>query len=91
MQRAVGNINGGDRRDKVRRRVYLGADIIIDSGLPSADCVVKNLSQAGANIFVGQQKMIPPCFALQVHKTGARHSATIVWRRGQEIGVCFSC
>ena len=89
MQRAIGNIHRSDRRYNDRRRVYFGADIIIDLDLPSAGCVVRNLSQAGAKIFLDQQRMILSGFALQIRKTGAQHNATIVWRRGQEIGVSF--
>ena len=84
----VGNSAGGDRRDTDRRRVYLGADIVIGAGFSPADCLVKNLSQTGAKI-LANDRIMPLCFALRVHKTGAQHNARIVWSRGQETGVCF--
>jgi hypothetical protein len=84
----IGNSASGDRRDNGRRRVYLGADIVIGAGFSPADCLLKKIKQSGAKIFANE-RIMPLCLALRVHKTGTQHNARIVWRRGQEIGVSF--
>ena len=86
--RIAENSNDSERRQKARRRVYLGAGIVIGSEFPPVDCLVKNLSQTGAKI-LANDRIMPLCFALHINKTGVQHDAAIVWRRGPEIGVSF--
>jgi hypothetical protein len=65
--RLVGNNNGSERRHKDRRRVYLGAGIVIGSEFSPVDCLVKNLSQTGAKL-LAHDRIMPLCFALRFTK-----------------------
>ena len=70
-------------RDSVSRE---GALICADR--PALDCVVGNISDAGACMMVADDVVLPEDFALTYE--GETHPCTLVWRHDGRIGVRFA-
>lgn len=51
---------------------------------------VRDLSARGARLSVTGSVAAPDTFELIVEVDGVEASCEVVWRRGQEVGVCFS-
>jgi len=77
-----------DARRLPRRR-------ILDSGMIrhgdlSVCCVIRNFSETGAALDVGQYAFLPDRFALIVVRKKKTYSCSVIWRKGGRIGVTFS-
>jgi hypothetical protein len=79
-----------DNRYIPRRRVLKGAKIISTDGSMVVDCVIRNLSVAGAKLDVPATLALPHEFTLLDVQTDRRYIATMAWRRGDQMGVEFS-
>ena len=77
-----------ERRSNTRTRVLKGAKITFDQGA-AIDCVVRNLSRAGACLEVASPIGIPQTFALVLASDHLRRPCRIAWRTGHRIGVSF--
>ncbi len=76
-----------DKRRGPRRRVLKTGKILFDGA--AIDCVVRNLSEAGAALAVETPVGIPPRFFLLVETDGLKRSSRVVWRNQRRIGVKF--
>jgi hypothetical protein len=76
-----------DRRVAQRMRTLKGGQIVWPTGVP-VKCIVRNLSQTGANLEVGSP--VPHTFELVFDGDQSRRSCTVVWRKETKIGVKFS-
>ena len=54
------------------------------------DCVVRNLSAAGACLEVSHAAALPPSFVLIIKPEIARRICAVVWRAPNRIGVRFT-
>jgi hypothetical protein len=79
-----------DNRYVPRRRVLKGGKIIFPDGTMVADCVIRNLSVAGARLDVPATLALPHEFKLLDVQTERRYIAKVAWRRGDQMGVEFS-
>jgi hypothetical protein len=79
-----------DNRYVPRRRVLKGGKIIFADGTMVVDCVIRNLSVAGARLDVPATLVLPHAFTLLDAGTERRYIATVAWRRGNQMGVEFS-
>jgi len=79
-----------DRRKLPRRRTYLGGRVTFDQRHSTLDCVVRNLSAAGAKIAFPDTVIAPDHFDLSIRPQQRTLRARITWRRGYEAGVVFS-
>ena len=79
-----------DNRYIPRRRVLKGAKIISTDGSMVVDCVIRNLSVAGAKLDVPATLAVPHEFTLLDVQADRRYIATMAWRRGDQMGVEFS-
>jgi hypothetical protein len=78
---------GDDKRRAPRRRALKGASAVLPGG-GVIDCVVKDLSDTGAQLQVANVLSVPDYFGL--HIQGAKSvQVTVVWRKGRMIGVRF--
>jgi hypothetical protein len=78
----------GERRRHKRHHVCKTARIEFDGS--RLDCIIRNLSEAGARLQVRELASTPQSLVLFVTpKKGAR-SCTVVWRNGTELGVAFT-
>jgi hypothetical protein len=77
-----------ERRKIPRQRTLKGGSIIF--GLAAAiDCVIRNLSDAGASIEVDSPVGIPDDFALLIKPEAVKRNCHVEWRSAKRIGVHF--
>ena len=77
-----------DNRAAPRKKVVLAGRIVLAGG-GTLDCRVRDLSDTGAKLRLGDVSGVPPRFSLEVLSNGSQHRAEIVWARGFDIGVRF--
>src|SRR6266480_3948444 len=53
------------------------------------DCLVRNMSDEGANLEVESQIGIPNSFDLVIDSEHSNHQCHVVWRKARRIGVAF--
>lgn len=78
-----------DNRRAARQPCYLGCKIIYNRGLWSEECIVRNVSTAGARLKVADPRTLPDRFRLSVPARDIDCSALIKWREDHQIGVVF--
>lgn len=78
-----------ERRTTHRRRSYLGATIAFNERRSTMDCLVRNLTEAGAKIDFPHGVLIPDRFDITVPHRGIETRCRVVWRREAELGVAF--
>jgi hypothetical protein len=76
-----------NKRNKNRHRVLKAGSIHFNgSGI---NCLVRNLSAAGAALDVESQIGIPPTFDLVIATDHFTQHCRIVWRKEKRIGIVF--
>jgi hypothetical protein len=85
---AIMSVINFEDAQKAQRRPVLDT-ALIRFGDMSVCCVVRSVSTAGATLDVGPQTELPDLFTLIVIPTKKIHSCTVVWRKGQRLGVVF--
>ena len=78
-----------EHRTASRRRSYLHGKIISRDGAFATDCAVRNLSDFGANIRIGDEELFPVRFLLLCTTLKRAFDAEVVWRRGGTAGLKF--
>ncbi len=73
-----------------RQRVLKGGKIIFADGNSVVDCVIRNLSAAGARLEVPTTVGLPQEFTLVDSHSGRSYVVKVAWRRGETMGVEFS-
>ena len=76
-------------RSAPRTRTLLQARIEFHGGATTVDCTVRDLSESGARLQVGESVVIPSKFTLFVPKHSRRYHALLRWHRGGYAGVEF--
>ena len=74
-------------RSAPRRRTLKAGSI--ESGGGAIDCIVRNVSEAGAALEVVSPLFIPDRFTLIVPTDQLKRRCHIVWRKQKGIGVAF--
>ena len=77
-----------ERRTSPRHRTFKGGSISF-AGAAAIECVVRNLSPAGACLEVASPIGIPDDFDLIIRPEYQRRHCRLVWRKAQRIGVRF--
>ena len=80
-----------DRRQSVREKVMYGGVAGIGERGTMRDCVVRNISESGANIEFGNL-ILPPKqeMSLTIARKGRSFLARIIWWRDNFVGVAFN-
>ena len=79
-----------ERREHARDKVIYGGVASLDDGKTTKDCVVRNLSDHGAQIEFGKTRLsLNERMALTIARKGRSFLARIVWWRDNFIGVAF--
>ncbi len=76
-----------ERRDALRRRTLFAGKIIFNQQSSVFNCVVRNISDAGACLEIDSPVGIPDQFELLVEGAGIKADYRVIWRRGKRIGV----
>jgi hypothetical protein len=78
-----------ERRSSLRHKSFLKGRVYYNNKLSSADCLVRDMSEAGARLKFFGMVTIPDVIELHLpHKDETFH-AKVQWRAGDEIGVTF--
>ena len=77
-----------ERRKAPRRRVLKTGKISFDRS-ESLDCVVRNISEAGACLELNSRVTIPDDFTLTIKTAKMIRPSHVIWRAGRRIGVRF--
>ena len=78
-----------EKRTEHRRRGLLRGSVVYGGGRSSMDCVVRDLTTAGARLRFSDPVVVPPIFELRLIERGERHPAHKVWVRDLDMGVEF--
>lgn len=78
-----------ERRKLPRQRTFKGGTILFQPG-GTMDCVVRNLTAAGACLQLTHSAALPDHFALIIKPESVKRSCAVVWRAADRIGVCFA-
>jgi len=78
-----------ERRKLPRQRTFKGGTILFEPA-GTMDCVIRNLSVAGACLEVSHAPAMPPSFVLIIKPEIARRTCAVVWRSAGRIGVRFA-
>ena len=76
-----------DSRKTDRLRSLLRGQVIFNAGASSIDCVIRNISTAGARLDMADSVALPAEFDLSVPHRGRIFRVRIVWRHEGQIGV----
>jgi len=76
-----------ERRNSLRRRVYYGARLAFHGRTATFDCIVRNLSQDGAQIEFDNPAAVPDRVDLSIARQGIAYFGRIVWRRENRAGL----
>lgn len=78
-----------ERRDGPRQRVLKGAKLSFNNGYGALEGIVRNASDGGVKIELGDTFAVPGVFDLQISGEDGRHKARVCWRNTREIGVAL--
>lgn len=78
-----------DRRKVARHRMLREGKILLNTHRSVIDCVVRNLSEAGACLQVASVIGIPPTFDLQIDRETTSRPCRAIWHGQNRIGVEF--
>jgi hypothetical protein len=78
-----------NKRQAPRQRVLKAGKIAYANGAIVVDCTIRNLSDTGARLQVPTSVAIPDRFEFVEAASGKRRAATVVWRRGELMGIHF--
>jgi len=76
-----------EQRKEQRTPAYLGGRIISDRRRAPVDCIVRNISGAGAKLIVKSTTLLPEEFDLHIPKQDRECRVRARWRGAKEIGV----
>ena len=78
-----------ENRRSPRQRVLKSGKIIYGGGSIVIDCTIRNLSATGARLQVPTSVAIPDKFEFAETASGKRRNVTVVWRKGDLMGIRF--
>lgn len=92
MNRANDNFHAAhapnpERRAASRKRTLYSGKIVFNKQSSVFNCIVRNISEAGACLEVESPLGIPNEFELQVEGVGIKAEYRVIWRQGKRIGV----
>jgi hypothetical protein len=79
-----------DRRRTPRMRAFKGGKIEFNRHWPAVDCVVRNLSKAGALLELPDDSNTTLEFSLVFTMSNETRACRQVWRQGRSLGVQFA-
>ena len=76
-------------RSSTRVRTFLKAKLVFNDGNSSLDVVIRDLSETGARLQVGDSVALPDRFDVYIPKKDETRKARIRWRTDEEMGIVF--
>ena len=78
-----------DRRQGVRKKVFLGGFAEINERSSTMDCVVRNISEHGACVEIDETARLPEDVSLNIPRKGRAYLARMIWRHANRVGLAF--
>ena len=85
----MGITNVETARTAQRTRTLLRARIDFNGGMSTLECAVRDLSETGARIELGDSVAMPGKFRLFIPKHQRSYEAETRWHRGNSVGIEF--
>src|SRR6476620_404538 len=77
------------RRRIARQKAALPAILVTLDNTASFDCVIRDVSEAGAKLAIPPRKQIPELFFVIDIRGRIAHRAKLIWQTKEEIGVQY--
>jgi len=77
-----------EERTRSRKRIFKAAHIVLTDNAPKIECVARDVTAAGAKLFLSTTFGLPSHFEVIID--GKRKSCRSVWRTYKEMGVIFA-
>jgi PilZ domain len=81
--------DGGERRSGQRHRALKGGTLYFNKGYSSLECVIRDISESGARIQMGETFGVPTRFTMSISGEDERVEASLRWRTSRNIGLSF--
>jgi hypothetical protein len=78
-----------ERRSSSRKKSFLQGRIFFNNRRASVDCLVRDISDAGAKLEFAESINVPEAMELYIPNREEIHRARVEWRTGNEVGVSF--
>ena len=78
-----------DRRQSPRDKVLYGGVAEINERGSTTDCVVRNVSEAGACVEFNRAAKLPEEMRLTISRKGRSFLAKMIWRQANRVGLAF--
>jgi hypothetical protein len=79
-----------ENRASRRQRVLKSGKIIYNNGSIVTDCIIRNITDTGAQLKVPASDGIPDQFEFSETMARKRRPVVVVWRKGDLIGIRFA-
>jgi hypothetical protein len=79
-----------EKRAKRRQKTLLHGFVYFDDGPCAVECIVREISEAGARLKFEMPLAPVDAFELDIPLRGQKLRAEVKWQRGTEIGVVFT-
>jgi len=79
-----------ERRRAPRQRTFLAGRLAYGDPAVTISCGIRNLSPAGARIALESPVLLTLSVRLLVPRDGVAHDATVIWRRGAQVGLALT-
>jgi PilZ domain len=86
---ATAGFDGAERRSDQRHRTLKGGTLYFNKGYSSLECVIRDLSETGARIQMGETFGVPSRFTMSISGEETRVEASLRWRNSRSIGLSF--
>ena len=77
-----------DREERGQPTILRG-EIILDGGVSTLDCLVRDISDRGCFLLMLSTVRLPSWFMLQIKQDGRRLPAKVKWRVDNTLGILF--
>ena len=78
-----------ERRKQSRGKSFLQGRVYYNGRRSSADCIVRDITEAGARLKFADSPAVPEVFELHIPNKQESFRAHVIWNHGSEIGVMF--
>ena len=78
-----------ERRTSARKKSFLRGRILYNNRQNALDCLIRDLSEQGANLVFADTTTIPEAVELYIPQKDQTLRAQVQWRAGDEVGVAF--
>lgn len=78
-----------ERRGQVRHRVLKGATLNFNRGYGALEAIVRNLSDGGARLDMGETGAVPSAFQIRISGEEGVRRGEVRWRTFHSVGIAF--